>query len=782
MKVIKFLLVSISSLVISLSGFGENVRLSNDTLYCNLSYDEVGTLKSQTSSIADLNVIKTLVIGGYISQSDEDFIHSLGKSYSLENLDMTDLYSTMSYEGLEGCTKIKTVKYSKHWTATVQYLFEDCTNLNTVIFPDGNDCALTTFSSGTFRGCTSLETITIPKSIKLIDSQSFYICPNLKEIHCLSGIAPITTIDAFGDQFDTATIYVPKGATLNYKTSAGWCAFKNFVEDNTLTYEPSDIISEHVYLSNDTLYSDLAAEEAGSIKASVIKLTSDMSIIKTVVLSGYINENDASFLNALSSSFNLEVLDFTNLRSIFNSRAFQGCSKIKTITYSRYWSSTGWYLFEDCSSLRNVVFPDNYIDNGITEFTTGTFRGCSSLEEITIPKTVQNIGSQCFYICNALKTIKVKAVNPPVAGESSFGGQMDYAKLIVPKGTITDYKTSAGWNLFNNIEEDDEDTAIAEKELSDNVSVSEGVLYCNMSMSEVGRLKATVLSKYPDVNSITKAVISGYINTEDSNFLNALASTYNLADIDFTSLYSSFGSFAFQGCTKLSSVKYSQYWNSTGWYLFEDCTNLSDVQFPTTSEGDGITTFETGSFRGCSSLEEILIPANVTTIGSQCFYLCYNLKKVQFLGNAIKSIDKGAFESCYSLETLIMPSSMTLIGERCFEGCTNIKEIHCDSQTPPEVAESSFEDIYSSAVLYVPQGCKAKYSAAPVWKNFLSIVESAPTAIENVQLGADSNLIDMINLNGMSVNQGVVGGKVGNLSNGIYIFKSTNSTNKVVVK
>ena len=62
------------ALFISAIANAESVRLSNDTLYCNLSSSEVGTLKAQTSNISDLNAIKTLVIGGYISQSDEDFI------------------------------------------------------------------------------------------------------------------------------------------------------------------------------------------------------------------------------------------------------------------------------------------------------------------------------------------------------------------------------------------------------------------------------------------------------------------------------------------------------------------------------------------------------------------------------------------------------------------------------------------------------------------------------------------------------------------------------------
>lgn len=100
-----------------------DVHLSRDTLYCNLESTDVGTLKERASQISDLNVIKTMVLAGYIAQSDEDFIHTLGKKYSLHNLDMTELRSTMSSQGLEGCTSLESVKYSRYWTETGHYLF-----------------------------------------------------------------------------------------------------------------------------------------------------------------------------------------------------------------------------------------------------------------------------------------------------------------------------------------------------------------------------------------------------------------------------------------------------------------------------------------------------------------------------------------------------------------------------------------------------------------------------------------------------------------------------------
>lgn len=358
-----------------------DVHLSSDTLYCNLESTDVGTLKERASQISDLNVIKTVVLWGYIAQADEDFIHSLGKKYSLHNLDMTELYSTMSSWGLEGCTSLESVKYSRYWTETGHCLLEDCTNLKEVIFPDDSECSLTSFSSGTFRGCTSLKTISIPANVTFLNTQVFLGCNNLKEIHCLSGVAPIATVDTYGNQFKSAVIYVPTGAISNYKTTSGWCMFSNYKEDPNLSYiGKSDLKSDNVSLTNDTLYCNLTRDEVGNLRDYVLGTASDLGSVKHAVLSGYLGNSDFSFLAALASAYQLSSLDMTNLQSMFSYR-FQRCSQLKEVKYSRYWNSTGFYLFEDCNNITKVEFPANIIGRGYLKLDGGTFRGCTSLKK-----------------------------------------------------------------------------------------------------------------------------------------------------------------------------------------------------------------------------------------------------------------------------------------------------------------------------------------------------------------------------------------------------------------
>lgn len=205
--------------------------------------------------------------------------------------------------------------------------------------------------------------------------------------------------------------------------------------------------------------------------------------------------------------------------------------------------------------------------------------------------------------------------------------------------------------------------------------------------------------------------------------------------------------------------------------------------FPSEPVDQGITSFESSTFRGCLTLEDISIPKNVTRISTQCFYLCQNLRNVTFLGAAITDLDKSAFEGCNSLETITLPSSMSLIGERCFENCPKIREIHCDAITPPQVSESAFEDIYHSATLYVPKGSRSKYAEASVWKNFSNIEENEASGILNIDAAGQTGLVSIYTLNGTPIYRGTTPVNVHQvLLKGTYIVKQGSATKKIIVK
>ena len=107
-----------------------------------------------------------------------------------------------------------------------------------------------------------------------------------------------------------------------------------------------------------------------------------------------------------------------------------------------------------------------------------------------------------------------------------------------------------------------------------------------------------------------------------------------------------------------------------------DCdTSISGSHsIPDIIEGYPVTNINPDAFKGCSSLENLVIPDNVTRIGC------------------------NAFKNCYKLVSITMPKHLDNIQDYVFEGCERLKNIYI-SDTPTYIdsyafAESSIEHIY----------------------------------------------------------------------------------------
>ena len=79
-----------------------------------------------------------------------------------------------------------------------------------------------------------------------------------------------------------------------------------------------------------------------------------------------------------------------------------------------------------------------------------------------------------------------------------------------------------------------------------------------------------------------------------------------------------------------------------------------------------ITKIGSSAFQGCFGLTEITIPKNVTSIGSNAFYLNHQLKTVNILGN-LTEIGSEAFYNCGALTKLdLSKTSLKTLSDRCF--------------------------------------------------------------------------------------------------------------------
>ena len=142
--------------------------------------------------------------------------------------------------------------------------------------------------------------------------------------------------------------------------------------------------------------------------------------------------------------------------------------------------------------------------------------------------------------------------------------------------------------------------------------------------------------------------------------------------------------FAFYGCNTLGTVKFPSSLTSVGTMAFSNCTALGGVDL---SSATGLSSISGSCFSGCSSLsfaklpdslstisssafsntalESIVIPENVTTLGSYCFNGCKSLSDV-VLPNGLTTIGEYAFYNDTALTSVYVPISVSSIGAYAF--------------------------------------------------------------------------------------------------------------------
>ena len=127
--------------------------------------------------------------------------------------------------------------------------------------------------------------------------------------------------------------------------------------------------------------------------------------------------------------------------------------------------------------------------------------------------------------------------------------------------------------------------------------------------------------------------------------------------------------------------------------------------------GDSVKDISDYAFGGCTSLEEIVIPKEVNTIGNYAFGQFEN----SFTGENVKA--------CTSLKKVVLGEETRTIGSSSFSGCTALKEINLDevgyisdyaflgcTSLPDLTITESSEGIKKSFGIYAFANCTAMKS------------------------------------------------------------------------
>ena len=159
------------------------------------------------------------------------------------------------------------------------------------------------------------------------------------------------------------------------------------------------------------------------------------------------------------------------------------------------------------------------------------------------------------------------------------------------------------------------------------------------------------------------------------------------------------GSYAFSGCSSLTSIEIPSSVTNIGTSAFSNC-QIKEIHFMGTYEEWLSKTWFPREFSSSyelyiddALLTNAVIPNNVTSIGYGAFYGCNSLISIE-IPNSVTSIGEFAFSSCSGLTSIEIPNSVTSIGYRAFISCSGLTSIEIPNSVT-SLGESAFSDCSS---------------------------------------------------------------------------------------
>ena len=583
---------------------------------------------------------------------------------------------------------------------------------------------VTSLDAGTFRGCYTLGSITLPKSLQYID---------MPDITSESGVLNyLNESDENSEYYYRSALdgvgYVQVDKDNPYYGSTNGILYDK--DCKTLLLCPTDVsgdiqIPESVERIENFafwgVYDNIGVGSNGN-KFVNVKIPAS---VKGIGIGAFAN-----------SSLTIEV-DDRNTEFCSDGRMLYNKAKTEIIACT---SKGDWGGV-------SIEFPSNIERIGCLAF-YGVNNGYFLPGELIIPQTVKYIGTGAFYGSSLENTVIESPETQVMEGAFAKTKFHSNGSVSFPEGTTTLPPMVFYRSELTHIQLPSTLTSLNLGEFAECMQLKEIAIPNSVRRIGLGSfMGCTALKKIslPDqLQSIDIQAFNGCSALETIHLPNSLSS-----------IGGEFRGGAFQGCSSLKEIELPD--NSALTLIgpvFSDCTSLERIKFK--SEIESIPD-EFAS--NCVSLKEINIPESVKSIGSKAFAGCSSLRSVVF-PNSMEKLNGDVVIGCKSLVNLVLPqlvSDVTFSSISC-DGCVsltgltipdNIQTRHFVSHmtlgnsavrslvmlatTPPElyydsdVFSEENEEMerldYQNVTLYVPQGSKNAYQTADGWKRFNNIQE-----------------------------------------------------------
>lgn len=382
--------------------------------------------------------------------------------------------------------------------------------------------------------------------------------------------------------------------------------------------------------------------------------------------------------------------DGTSQLKEIDSHAFLNCKKLASITLPNSVTYLGddapnsieGGVFEGCESFTSFTFPSSYTSNNLPSFTfkkctnlatinwngynpkrlnNSTFYECKKITWNQVPQSVEELGDNCFYYCDALTSVdlsRIKKMDTGVFWHTPLTSvEWPAAVTEIPArtfwgcGQLTTIKGIPGqpgaWDNITKIGED----------------------------------------AFNECTSLTTIKLPAELKTIDAQ---AFRSCSNLATVDYG--------------TKVETIGDGAFW-STG--------ALKKFFFK-----GSVKTLGADAFRE-SGLTCVHLKGDMT-IGKEAFMKCASLKYVEFPATSsatqpLTYVAEGMFAGCTSLPFITLPSTVTEIKTKAFDGCSSLKYVNILAASPATLGANAFP---TTAGVYVKPSKLSAYQANAAWNAY----------------------------------------------------------------
>ena len=584
---------------------------------------------------------------------------------NLESVTLPESLTTLGSYAFKACKLLKTIKIPSGVTAIPDQCFDGCSLLESVTIPEG----VTTIGDYAFGGC-NLNALTLPESLEKIGGYAFTGNKSLKSVNIPAKVKTIET-EAF-NSCGLTELVIPEGV----QTIDSYAFFNNSLQNLTLPSTITSIGNEAFRYNNNLQSITCNAATPPTLGDDAFYGCYNIQEVKVPLAS----------IAAYRKAYGWK--DFSNY--------YGGEEVIDGVAYRI--DDKGAYVQAAIMTESEVSLAENVAFEGaqypLYKIADNAFAGNGSITLVTVPATVEAIGSNAFDGVT-YPIIKIKATTPPV-----LASKLPMLSAIVPPASVKAYKAANYWKDMTIIGEgknDIEVTTSATVDLTEAIMTQAKITPASVTSIKVhgpltnddiiNALNTNMRSCYAidlsdaEIEALPDGAFNGKIGLLEITLPAGLKAIGNNAfngcfalrnEVTIPAGVETIGSYAFAGCRNAKfNPALPETLTAIGDYAFQNCANLYAVTLPASLQTIGDHAFE------ASNVQEAVLPAGLKTIGAYAFRHCSNITRVT-LPDGLTTLGEGAFQQCEALVTadLMNPMEITSIPRYAFDGCSGLRNVY----------------------------------------------------------------------------------------------------------